>query len=497
MAVIYLPSSAAAERGTWVIRFDIDTPEKVSRICSMENQSQFDRYLVQVRGRADSWYESDFVPKAEGIDFDPLAAIIEECRDVEIHAWVNVYYLWTGETPPADPSHPYYNDDWILHDRNGRSVKEYTPLEQRQRWIEGVYADPASEEYLDYFTKVVQEIVTNYNVAGVHLDFVRYPGSFFGGGEQPVLSRMGRVGLAVLYNGSGDEAARRLLRQRLAWEEQRAAHITALVAGVKEVMAKVDPALKLSASVFPDPVEAFLDKGQKWSDWLALGLVDELYVMAYFGERSRVVSQLGQCKTICDRYGVPMWAGLGAYIKSDAEIQDEIRAANRAGVTDVCLFSLGHLLKQRKNIEKYQLNAVVEKQGEEMALSPLVEYMVRGGYQNEIVNIKQIENPSRATRSLKLRGIFRYVDTHDEYAKVEDQYEIMRTIQQKLQRGVPFTRLSRKYSQAGTRRQGGLLADLPYDEAENRGMQGLFDLKRDAFSEIIAVHNGFWIFQVL
>ena len=497
MVLLGVASAGGGERGTWVVRFDIDTPAKVKQICSKENQRQFDRYLVQVRGRADSWYESSFVPKAEDVpDFDPLAAILEECTDVEVHAWMNVYYLWTGDTLPVNKCHPYYNESWILKDRTGRSLKEYSELEQRKHWLEGVYADPASPEYRAYFVNVVQELIEKYKVAGVHLDFVRYPGSFFGDGETPVLSRITRQGFAAWINQSGDEKTRTLLANRLAWDQKRADHVTALVRDVKKMMIRVTPDVTLSASVFPDIVEAFLDKGQKWGDWLQEGLLDEVFIMAYFGEPARVQSQIRQCKKICDTYNVKMWAGLGAYIKSADEICPEIMDANHAGVSSICLFSLGHLLKQKRKVYQYQLSGDVPMQmnTSDDGLPPLVTHVLRDDFHYITpgpVAVNVLE------KSLKLRGIFRYVDQYDDYKKVQDQYEIIQDVQQKLQQGVSFGRLSRKYSQAGTKRYGGVVPDLHFVDAVTPALKGLFQLKEGEYSNIIPVYNGFWIFQIL
>lgn len=495
LGVLLAPASGG-ERGTWVVRFDIDTPEKVSQVCSQKNQRQFDRFLVQVRGRADSWYESSFVPKAEEVpDFDPLAAILEQCTDVEVHAWINVYYLWTGDAPPANLNHPYYNDAWILKDRTGRSVKDYSPLEQRQHWIEGVYADPASAAYRAYFTDVVRELVETYAVAGVHLDFVRYPGSFFGDGDQTVLASITRQEFAQWYNQSGDAGTRAVLTERLGWEQRRAENVTQLVRDVKAVMQEVNPELHLSASVFPDVIEAFLDKGQKWVDWLKEELLDELYVMAYFGSPERVESQMRQCKQICDRYKVKMWAGLGAYIKSALDIQTEITRVKGVGVDDICLFSLGHLLKQKKAVSRYQLAGQVEAAvHNEETIPPLVLCVLDDDFDVPPPNA----HPGIvSSRCLTLRGIFRYVDAHDDYEKVNDQYEIMQGVQQELLQGQSFTQMSRLYSQAGSKLDGGLLPGLAYRDARTQGMQKLFTLKTGAYSDIIPVYNGFWLFQIL
>ncbi len=146
----------------------------------------FDTAVVQVRGRGDAYYRSELVPRAEEMagapeGFDPLSRLLLDLRGRRVLAWLNVFFLWGGETPPGDPAHAATaHPDWLLTDADGRSVADYTGAERSRGWIEGIYADPASPAYREHFCRVVSELVARYPVDGVHLDFVRYPGPGYG-----------------------------------------------------------------------------------------------------------------------------------------------------------------------------------------------------------------------------------------------------------------------------------------------------------------------------
>ncbi len=525
--------SCRADRlAAWVVRFDIDTPEEVEAICRQARQADLDRLLVQVRGRADAYYETSLAPRAEDLppDFDALAEVLTACRDVEVDAWLNVYYLWTGEQPPQNRHHPAHVKGWLLKDQQGRRVDSYSPLEQSQRWIEGIYADPASIEYRRYFSAVVAELVQRYAVGGIHLDFVRYPGASFGAGgrlarefqeqygvavsDLPV--RLTRQDFAAWLNGSLPEKKNRLVMARLLWDHRRAAEVTRLVGMVRAVLDEVNPDIRLSASVFADPVESFLDKGQDWSHWLAAGLVDELYIMNYFGDKERVQGLYNEVVELVGGRD-KLWLGLGSYIKSAEEVGRE-RALCGGGEQAACFFSLGHFLRQGKAVRAY-VEAVGGQAGqtdtdgdggsnsapvralEELKAclaGPTVESCAEGmgSVASDSGEAAADGGGTRGDSWLELRGIFRYVNHYDSLDKVAEQLDLARQSRRLLKAGQPFVRVARQFSQAGSRHHGGILPRR-YLDMDNHVDKILARLAPGQISPVLAVHNGFWVYQVV
>jgi len=350
----------------WVIRHDVDSPQKIDDLCATAKNSGFDELLVQVRGRADAYYQSDIAPWPESLapappDFDPLARTLSQCAPLPVQAWLNVYYLWGDTTPPKNPAHPGSPaQPWILRDDEGRPLTAYSEFDLKRHWLEGAYADPASPAYRKLFAEVVRELVSRYPVSGIHLDFIRYPGPDFGRsgdlgreftrkmGIDPRLlpGQLSRDELFDWLYGRQAAADRVLTTGALYWKEMRAAQVSALLREVRRTMKKYGgDDIKLSAAVFPDPGQAYLENGQDWRSWVADAQLDALYPMAYFGSSQRVEAQLREVAAGRQQGSpVKMWAGLGAYIKDYRQIAGEAQVAANNGYDGIALFSLGHLL---------------------------------------------------------------------------------------------------------------------------------------------------------
>lgn len=103
-------------------------------------------------------------------EFDPLEYVIKEShkRGIRVHAWINTLRLFTEtkKNIKDKQNYPVYiNPDWIIKNKSSEGTEE---------WM-----DPAVPEVKDYLVKICREIVENYNVDGIHLDFLRYPGRGF------------------------------------------------------------------------------------------------------------------------------------------------------------------------------------------------------------------------------------------------------------------------------------------------------------------------------
>lgn len=125
----------------------------------------------QVRGVGDAFYPSALVPWSNrltgtnnyGVNpgWDPLAFAIEEChkRGMEIHAWLNPFRAATDATLISKYSSTHKavtNPEWLL-DQTGSS-----PLIK--------YFNPGIQAVRNHITDVIEEIVTNYDIDGIHFD---------------------------------------------------------------------------------------------------------------------------------------------------------------------------------------------------------------------------------------------------------------------------------------------------------------------------------------
>lgn len=125
--------------------------------------------IFQVRPQADAFYPSKLEPwsrfltnggKAPAPAWDPLEFMITEAhaRGMELHAWLNPYRITSSRKQTLPPSH-------IASREPGRTV----------RFDGKLYFDPGMPENREFIVKVVRDIITRYDVDGIHFDDYFYP----------------------------------------------------------------------------------------------------------------------------------------------------------------------------------------------------------------------------------------------------------------------------------------------------------------------------------
>ena len=126
--------------------------------------------IFQVRPECDALYESRLEPWSRfltGVQgrapyplWDPLAWMTEQChkRGMEIHAWINPYRAKTKGTTQLASGH----------------VAVQHP-ERTFSYDNQIILNPALKENRDYICRVVQDIVSRYDIDGLHIDDYFYP----------------------------------------------------------------------------------------------------------------------------------------------------------------------------------------------------------------------------------------------------------------------------------------------------------------------------------
>lgn len=124
--------------------------------------------LFQVRVEGDALYESEIEPwsrfltgvQGRSPGWDPLQFMVEEChkRNMELHAWINPYRARTKGTKYVAPGH-------LSKRRPGDFVNYEGQL----------YFNPALQSNRSHICRVVTDIITRYDVDGLHIDDYFYP----------------------------------------------------------------------------------------------------------------------------------------------------------------------------------------------------------------------------------------------------------------------------------------------------------------------------------
>ena len=178
-------------RGVWVATvLNIDYPpspatdenylkETWIRLIDKHKAMGINALFVQIRPMADAFYPSNLVPwsrfltgqsgTAPSNNFDPLAFMIATAheRGMEFHAWLNPYRVSMDNPNVATfaPNHVLQaHPDWCIF--------------YNKRYI----MNPGLPEVRNHINQVITEIVTRYQVDGIHFDDYFYP--YKNGNEQ-------------------------------------------------------------------------------------------------------------------------------------------------------------------------------------------------------------------------------------------------------------------------------------------------------------------------
>ena len=180
-------------RAVWVVRDRLTSPEEIDAFVEGSDEAGLNALIVQVRGRGDAYYRSATEPRSDSLrgqpeSFDPLQYTIDAARErgLQVHAWCNMGYVWGSGALPDDPGHVLNeHPEYVMVNRSGTSLMDYTPAEFGARYAEGRFLSLAAPEVHGYLAGVIKEIVENYERRRHSLRFHPVSGAGGGGGPGP------------------------------------------------------------------------------------------------------------------------------------------------------------------------------------------------------------------------------------------------------------------------------------------------------------------------
>ena len=160
-------------RSTWVITWEHihsswsadQNKALVREILDNHKAANMNAVLWQARQSGTAYYNSSYEPWGyyagySDPGYDPLAYVIEEAhkRGIEVHAWFNAFHASSLHSGAPAAEHP----DWVCRDQSGIPMNESRAL------------SPGMTAVRDYTLDVAMEIVNNYDIDGIHLDYIRW-----------------------------------------------------------------------------------------------------------------------------------------------------------------------------------------------------------------------------------------------------------------------------------------------------------------------------------
>ena len=273
-----------------------DYPQQREDLCRMLDSLQaihINTILLQTRVRGDVIYPSEIEPFApvfterhsQGPDYDPLAFAIEEChkRGMQLHAWLVTIPLGDAAYVKG-------------HGKNALPRKKPT---QCTKFKGAWYMEPSHPATIRHLEALVEEMVTRYDIDGIHLDYIRYP-EYCDSYPDWAYYNKDRRGMS-----------------RAGWRRD---NITRLMTALYSKVKSLKPWVCVSAATLGkhDDVTRYSSYGwnayhtvhQEAQEWMRRGIVDAVFPMIYYTDNHfyPFVYDWGE-----HAYGRHVVAGIGTY----------------------------------------------------------------------------------------------------------------------------------------------------------------------------------------
>ncbi|MFV0467449.1 MAG: glycoside hydrolase family 10 protein [Dysgonomonas sp.] len=271
--------------------------QELIKILDQLAAANFNTVLFQTRIRGDVFYksrieqQSPFMKNMSRSDFDPLAFVVQEChkRGLECHAWFVTFPVGSTKQVTAQ----------------GRTSVVYKHRNLCKLYRGEWYLDPGNPEARKYILSLVDEIVENYDIDGIHFDYIRYPEN---------------------DRTFPDKDTYKKYSENIPLADWRRGNITKLVSDIYESVKKQKNWVQVSSSPIGryrplsekpnDGWTAYEDVFQDAGYWLEKGIHDAIFPMMYYKDNLFYPYLEDWLHFRSNRLVIP---GLGAYLMSPTE----------------------------------------------------------------------------------------------------------------------------------------------------------------------------------
>jgi uncharacterized lipoprotein YddW (UPF0748 family) len=207
------------------------------------------------------------------------------------------------------------------------------------------FISPGVPEVQGYLADLFGELAKNYDIDGLHYDYIRYPREIHevAAGYEEREKKLGNwsydpVSLARFSKETGIAAPDLDLD---AWIKWRAEQITDVTRKVSERVREVRPNIIISASVMADPVDAYKTKMQDYVTWMEKGYLDAAITMNYTGNNDQFAQR---CKALLDRRPERGWVVPGMSLGGKSEtVYAQVAITKELNTDGFAGFAYSHL----------------------------------------------------------------------------------------------------------------------------------------------------------
>ncbi len=303
------PAKPGELRAAWMAYKGTPTWQDTMRALSNAN---FNAAFPRVASAGVAYYRSTVLPLSPRVA-EEGDALAEACLwgrryGIDVHARLLALFVYE-----ADPA--------VLQAFGAQGRLMQTAAGQTDRWL-----CPTHPKNRALVVKAAAELATKYDVAGVQLDYIRYPGLAYC--YCPRCKARFEADAGVTVKNWPFECTEGMYCGR--WADWRREQITSIVREVAQRVRSLRPEAQISAAVFADWEPHRQTIGQDWKTWADEGVIDFVCPMDYTGDISLFEEWVRK------QYGwvagkVPLCIGIGPSVpKCELSPQDTLSQIHRS-----------------------------------------------------------------------------------------------------------------------------------------------------------------------
>lgn len=315
----------------------VTTPSQCDALVQLCRNNNINTIIPEIRVYGDAYYQSNLEPRGHLLandGFDPLGYLIDKAHDtsggkkyIEVHAW---FVMQRISSSTSLPSGHVLSQHWeyVMRDSSGSAGSAY-------------YLDPGHPGALDHNVDVILDCLSNYDIDGINLDYIRYPGAAWGY-NQTSIDRFN-----AFYGKSGRPST-----SDTDWSDWRRECVTHQVKKVYVKSLMIDPDVVITADTINwgsnyseydyTSSRAYTDVFQDWVGWLQDGIIDYNAFMNYVagGSNTRYNGWTNLSLANDDKRGSII--GIGAYMQTSVQdAMDQLLYARNQGAAGLNIYDWG------------------------------------------------------------------------------------------------------------------------------------------------------------
>jgi len=304
-------------RAMWVAMNDMYARADIQRVVNLAAKCRLNVLVPDVFVRSHLVVKSPLWPMSDRIEkgLDPLAYMIDLAhkKHIEVHPWFCVTY----------------------RDKRFRSALGGVDVIEENGTVHPTAADVHRPRYRDFIVDLMVSVARDYNVDGIHLDYIRAISACY----CPACQRE----FAEKFGHSLKEATE---QEWTAWQREA---IGDIVRRTAEGVRKVRPEAKVSAAVFAD-MRGGARQGQDPAIWARKGWLDIVIPMDYQmqtlmvkAREQKFLDALSDDSKLATGLSLYMRCAGKAKSRRASLVKEQIQLVRLMGIHGYCLFVSGYL----------------------------------------------------------------------------------------------------------------------------------------------------------